>query len=88
VSPCQALGSRVGKRRKRKRKRRQHPRGLNGLAPWLAGPESMVAGTEGQEERLQDLWGVERQWWRCRMTTESLRFSTDNEHAVVVWKGP
>lgn len=51
----QALGSTVGRRKKRKR--RQHPRGLSGPAPWAWGPESVVAGVGGQEEGSQELLG-------------------------------
>lgn len=51
----QALGSRVGKRKKRKR--RQHPRGLSWPAFWVWGPESAVAGVGGQEEGPQELLG-------------------------------
>lgn len=43
----QALGSRVGRRKKRKR--RQHPRAPSGRGPWASCRESAVAGVEGQE---------------------------------------
>lgn len=55
VPLSQALGSTVGRRKKRKR--RQHPRGLSGPALWAWGPESVVAGVGGQEEGSQELLG-------------------------------
>lgn len=55
VPLSRALGSRVGRRKKRKR--RQHPRGLSGLTPWALGRQAVVAGVGGQEEGLQELMG-------------------------------
>lgn len=85
----QALGSRVGKRKRRKR--RQHPRRLSGPAPWAWVPDSGVAGLWDQEEGLQELLGRWKAWGKSEAQDDSRDHDFKHRYSgggMADWKGP